>query len=206
STLGALYTGREGTGYHNRVVGVDGLIRPADPVSVLFQHLRSSTSYPEAFASAQGQPEGSLSGQATMIQANYESRGWRWQGMARDLDPTFRADAGFVPQVDVREVNVWAQRLFWGGQHTWFSRINLTSGFWTHWRSDGLRTERVWWGNVLYMGPGMLRVFADYQRRAEYFEGSTYDLDRYRVEVNAAPSRSVGFGLGFRTGDAIDLA
>ncbi|MGE3525734.1 MAG: DUF5916 domain-containing protein [Gemmatimonadales bacterium] len=205
STLGLLYTGREGAGYHNRMLGVDAFIRPAPPVAVRFQAVRSHTDYADAFAAALGQPAGGFSGTGVLGQVNYESRTWRGEAFGRTVDPGFRADAGFEEQVDVREVNLYIQRQFWGGGG-WLERLNLTAGHWTQWRTDGLRTEQVFWGNVLYQGPGLLRVFLDYQRRRDYFQGVVYPLDRYRAEVGIAPSGGVSLSLEGRTGDAIDFA
>lgn len=206
STLGVLYTGREGTGYHNRVLSLDAFLQPLAPVTLRFQFLRSHTDYPDSLAAAQRQAALPFSGNAAYAQANYESRTWRGQAYARALDPGFRADAGFVEQVDVREVNAWAQRQFWGERNGWFTRLNFTGGFWNHWRSDGLLTERVFWGNVLYLGPAMLRIFVDYQRRSEFFEGAIYSLNRYHGEVGFAPSGELRAALSVRAGDAIDLA
>lgn len=206
STLGALYTGRQGAGYHNRVIGVDAFLRPLPPLTVRFQYLRSHTDYPDSLATAQRQTSLPFSGSATYAQANYESRTWRGQAQLRALDPGFRADAGFIEQVDVREVNLWGQRQFWGKGGGWVTRANLTGGFWNQWRSDGLLTEKVFWGNFLYFGPGLLRIFVDYQRRSEFFEGETYSLNRYRGEVGFAPSGGLRLALSVRAGDAIDLA
>lgn len=205
STLGVLYTGREGRAYHNRVLGVDGLLQPLPPMTLRLQVLHSHTDYPNAFAVAQGQAAGGFAGKAARAQVNYESRTWRGQAFGRILDPGFRADAGFVEQVDVREVNAWGQRQFWGREAGWLERLNLTGGFWTQWRSDGLLTERVFWGNVLYQGPELLRVFVDFQRRREYFRGEVYTLHRYRAEAGIAPTGAVQLGLEGRMGDAIDL-
>lgn len=206
STLGLLYTGREGSGYHNRVIGVDGLVQPAAPLTMRFQMLRSHTVYPRATADALGQPAAGFSGSGVLARVNYDSRTWRGQAVGRIVGAGFRADAGFVEQVDVREVNVWGQRQFWGGRGRWLERLNLTGGHWTMWRTDGVVTEQVFWGNVLYLGPGPLRVFLDYQRRREFFEDAVYAFNRYRGEVAIAPSGALSLSLEGRTGGAIDLA
>jgi hypothetical protein len=62
STLGVLYTGRDGGGYGNRVAGVDGVVRPTDADVIRFQVLGSRTEYPGAVAEAFGQPRGSFDG------------------------------------------------------------------------------------------------------------------------------------------------
>ncbi len=206
STLGLLYTGREGSGYHNRVVGADGFLQPLPPVSVRLQMLRSYTDYQDGFARGQGQRVGGFTGNAALAQVNYNSRTWRGQALGQLLDAGFRADAGFIEQVDVREINAWGQRQFWGSPGGWLARFNVTGGFWTKWRSDDLHTERVFWGNLLSLGPELLRVFLDYQHRRGYFQGAYYALNRYRAEIGIAPTGGLEFSIEGRTGDAIDLA
>jgi hypothetical protein len=206
STLGLLYTGREAAGYHNRILGLDAFALPWRPLTLRLQILHSRSRYPAAFAAANGQPTASFTGSAALAQVNYDSRTWRGEAYGRLLDPMFRADAGFITQVDVREVNAWVQRQFWGrGGSQWLTRFNLTGGFWDTRRVDGSLTERVFWGNVLYLGPGMLRVFLDYQRRRELYADAYYSLDDYRAEVGIAPSGAVQLALEARAGDAIDL-
>ncbi|HEX6199437.1 MAG TPA: DUF5916 domain-containing protein, partial [Thermoanaerobaculia bacterium] len=59
STLGVLYTGRDGgSGYGNQVAGLDGTVRPTDSDVIRFQALGSRTEYPRALAAEGGQPAG----------------------------------------------------------------------------------------------------------------------------------------------------
>ena len=48
STLGVLYTGREGGSYSNDVYGLDGLVRINTSNAVRFQYLGTQTDYPDA--------------------------------------------------------------------------------------------------------------------------------------------------------------
>jgi hypothetical protein len=90
------------------------------------QVLRSHTDYPDSVARAQTLTLGGFAGQAALAQVNYNTRTWRGQALGRLLDPGFRADAGFVEEVDVRELNIWGQRQFWGGPDRDF---NLSHGY-----------------------------------------------------------------------------
>lgn len=141
-----------------------------------------------------------------MAQANYESRGFRGQATLRRLSPDFRADAGFINQVDLRSVNLWVQRPFWGRPGYWYTRLNLTTGFWRDETLDGRLTQMVNWANILYLRPGVWRVFLDFQRVRESFRADLYTLHHYRGDVSYQPSGTVRVGIGVRTGDAIDLA
>ncbi|MGE0554782.1 MAG: DUF5916 domain-containing protein [Gemmatimonadales bacterium] len=206
SAVGALYAGREGAGYHNRVAGVDGFLQPIRSLTVSWQVLHSASAYPDSVAAGGDRQGAELGGDAGWLQLQYDSRTWRGQAFGRAVSPGFRADAGLVDQVDVREVNVWGQRQFWGQRGGWMERLNLTAGQWTKWRGDGGLTERVFWGNLLYLGPGLTRVFLDYQRRRELYRERYYSLDRYRAELSVRPIAGLGLSLEGRSGDAIDLA
>ena len=47
STIGALYAGREGDGYHNRQIGADVFWRPTQSDALRAQYIRSDTQYPD---------------------------------------------------------------------------------------------------------------------------------------------------------------
>lgn len=206
STLGGLLTRRDGTDYRNTVAGIDGFFRLARPLSARLQLLRSGTLYPDSLARAYDQPVGQFAGSAFLLETDFNTRDWHGMATARLLDPGFRADAGFVEQVDLRDINGYFQRRFRGSQDGWYSIITLTGGGWNTSRSDGLRTERVLWANTMYLGPSLARMFLDYQHRSEFYSGETYMLNRYRAEVGISPSRSIRVETETRFGDAIDLA
>ena len=105
SFVGALVTDREnrdGEG-HNRVAGPDfnWRLSPSDVVSgqALFSDSKTPNR-PDVTAEWNGQ---SLSGYASRLQWNHNTRHLDWYGQYNDASAGFRADSGFVPQVDFRE-------------------------------------------------------------------------------------------------------
>ena len=60
STIGALYAGREGEGYHNRQIGADLFWRPTQSDAFRVQYIRSDTQYPEAVARRPRPADGGL--------------------------------------------------------------------------------------------------------------------------------------------------
>jgi hypothetical protein len=133
SSVGVIFAGREGTGYHNRVGGIDGFfrLRPTDELRV--QYLRSDTRYPGEISSAFGQPDGSFGGNGLRVDYQHASRDWLWFARYDDRDPKFRADSGFVPRVDFRTLHGGLTRRYWGTPSTWYA----------NWQVGGnvLRTE-----------------------------------------------------------------
>lgn len=114
SAIGALFTGREGDGYHNRVAGIDGLYRITDTHSLRFQALGSQSLYPDEIAEDFDQPTGSFSDQAYLLAYSHDSRNWLGWAEYRDIGEDFRADMGFMPQVDFRHGATGFEHSWWG--------------------------------------------------------------------------------------------
>lgn len=124
AALGALFTSRDGGGYENQVFGVDGLFRPSPSDTIRFQVLGSRSHLPSVFAGEEEQPEGSFSGHALAARYIHQSRQWRYWGTYDDVAEDFRADLGFMPQVDFRRGVAGTQRTWWGDEGTFYNRIN----------------------------------------------------------------------------------
>ena len=98
STIGALYAGREGEGYHNRQIGADLFWRPTQSDAFRVQYIRTDTQYPEAVADDHGQPKEAFAGNGTWIDYQHITEKWMAFGSYEAYDSGFRADTGFVPQ------------------------------------------------------------------------------------------------------------
>ena len=207
STLGMVATNREGTDYHNRVGGIDGFVRfsPSDTLS--FQALKSDTRYPELTAGIHDQPEGSFSGYAIDATFQHASRNWFAQVNYEDYDPGFRADAGFIPRVDVRTLNAFGQHTTWGDAQDWYVNINLGAFVSRTTDHRGVLTDEFYqlFGNL--RGPWQSRVGVNLTRGGELYGGVYYDdLDQLGANFEMQPTGSVRFALNLVAGDAIDYA
>ncbi|HEX2224078.1 MAG TPA: hypothetical protein VHN15_07715, partial [Thermoanaerobaculia bacterium] len=95
-------SGSDGGG-HNVVLGPDFLWRPNNSDSVIAQFLVSNSQTPERPDLA-GEWDGrSLESHALHLAWNRNTPTWDWVLQYRDLGDEFRADAGFVPQVGIRD-------------------------------------------------------------------------------------------------------
>jgi hypothetical protein len=115
SSVGMLFTDREARGIggaeaaaaadsYNRVVGPDFQWRPSGDDAITGQILYSNTrtpNRPDLTSEWTGQR---LTGHAASIDWSHNTTHADWFGVYRDLAANFRADNGFVPQVDVRLV------------------------------------------------------------------------------------------------------
>jgi hypothetical protein len=110
STIGALYAGREGEGYHNRQIGADLFWRPSQADALRVQYIRSDTQYPDEIVRDYDQRAGAFSGNATWIDYQHVSNTWAAFGSYTAYDSGFRSDTGYVPRVDYRDSWGQAQR------------------------------------------------------------------------------------------------
>jgi hypothetical protein len=111
STVGAIYTGREGGEYHNRVFGADVFLRPGASDTVRVQALGTRTANPVGVADLAGHGREEFDGYGLFADYFHESRHWFWFAGYQDLSPGFRADNGFIPGwTSARWMPMWAGR------------------------------------------------------------------------------------------------
>lgn len=208
STVGVLYTGREGAGYHNRVASVDALIRPLQSLTVRAQALLTSTDYPDSLATSLSQRTGRFGGSGIHLNAQWATRDWQIAAMATRNDRGFRADAGFVPQVGTTGGNARVRRIFWGGRDRWFSRIFLEAGYWRNQEIGGpvLNGNGYWFG-FFYRGPLQSEISffpnVDYET---HFGGETWTgLDNLYMSAAMRPWADLGLSVDANIGDAVDF-
>ncbi len=204
STIGVLATAREGDGYSNRVAGIDAVFRlgPTDQLDV--QWLTSRTEYPSEIVDGYAQPQGPFSGHAFEASYTHENRDWSAWAEFRDLGRGFRADLGFIPQVDVREWEVGVSRILWGEAGDPYTRLEFGIEPERTEDQEGRLTGEWLSAFATYSGPlqswGRLRV----SRGRETFEGVTYDMLQGTFFVNIRPTGDFTYSLRGTLGDAID--
>ncbi len=206
STVGVLYTGRAAEDYYNHVLGFDGFLQISRTKSLSFQYLHTETEYPLSLARRYGQPEKPFGGNGATIILQHLGRDWVYWLNLNALSANFRADYGFVPQVDIRQAQANLIRLLWGKPNGWFTQIQF--GF-QGYRTESIKgrmTDQLLRLYALYQGPyqSTLQVAAGPSK--EYYEGKVYDLNRLQLFAEVKPFSGAVFQLTARTGDAIDYA
>lgn len=205
SNVGVLYTGREGAdGYANRVTGADASLQLTPASSLRLQALVSQTSYPDAVAQQFGQPLGRFVGSGLQARYGYETRNWIGALALESLSPEFRADAGFVPRVDLRSAEGELTRRVWGGPGRGFTRLEFRATAFARTDHEWTLTDRSAGVSAMYEGPAqssvMLEAFQDYQR----LDGVGHDLTYGRVTLQSQPWGSAKIGLVARVGEDLD--
>ena len=206
SNLGVLYTGRFGEDqYENQVFGIDGTLRPTGTDAIRFQVLGSRTQYDDVIAQIHGQPRGDFDGTAWEIEYSHGERNWFWFAEYRDIDEDFRADSGFMPQVDFRETEAGLQRTFWGEEGDWYRRFEIFAG--GDYSRDGSGEIEEWGGDLslTWFGPLQSLVQVNLAPNHEYFAGQEYDHLRQSIYAEIRPSGRVGVEFFANWGETIDF-
>ena len=205
SAVGALFTGREGDSYHNRVAGVDGLYRMTDTHSLRFQVLGSQSLYPDEIAEDFDQPTGSFSDQAYLLAYSHNSRNWQGWAEYRDIGEDFRADMGFMPQVDFRHGATGFEHSWWGEESDWYNRIELGSELERKEDQSGQLLHQEWrvWSGV--GGPLQSFVWLNLSLAEQGYEGEIFDTSAVRTFIRVQPSGVFSFEMFARVGGQVDF-
>lgn len=206
STIGALVTSRSGGQYENTVTGFDGRYRLSDRHSLQYQYLHSTTDYPTGIVDSFDQPNGRFGGDATSLAYNYQSRQWNAWLNRQVTDPNFRADLGFVSQVDVESDNAGFRRTWHGDDDNWWNQLRVGANLGSRFDRGGrkLGSYREIFGG--FSGP--LQSFAQMgtSRGQEFFDGRLFDVENFFIYGQVRPSRRLSFNFSVNSGDQIDFA
>jgi hypothetical protein len=206
STVGALVTTREGDDYHNRVAGFDGRYRPNDRHSIRFQALASDTAYPTSVATEHNQPQDAFTGDAVEVGYDYGTREWFAFANYQSLDSGFRADSGFISQVDVVTQAAGFGRVWHGDGSRWWNQLRVGANGNTSDDTAGrlLRRNRTVWTGV--NGPRQLYAETGLTSSQQLWNGALYDLDSLFLYSQARPIGGLNLSLSARVGGQIDFA
>jgi hypothetical protein len=205
NSLGILMTDRESEGYHNRLAGCDGELRFSPKDRIRFQLLGSATQYPTNIATNYNQPNDEFQGMAGDIIYNHDTRTWDWYGMYRQVQPEFRADLGFMPQVDYRYSEIgWGHTWTHDPGH-WWNSLNVGSGaeYETDVNDNLHRKRFTYWFN--YAGPmqGYFDTNGGIGKRT--YNGVEFNDRLVWIDFNFRPSGSLYCFFGSEFGDVVDF-
>ncbi len=215
STIGGLVTAREEGDYHNRVYGADLFWRFSPTNTFQAQYLRSSTEYPEAFALLHGHRTSAFDGDAILLEGRHQSRTWFGSLGLRRIGDDFRADAGYLPRVDLVSYEGSLARTIWGTPEDWFSFLHLGVNAERLEDLDGSLSEQEVELFAGYSGPLQSQVNVYLYRRDEVFvedpfaqvkEGETFHLVGGGFGSEIRPTGSATLSLGGSIGEGVDYA
>ena len=206
SSAGGLVTARNGSDYRNTVGGVDLRWKISDHHSLLAQHLRSRTEYPDILTSEFDQPGGPFSGDATWLGYDYVSRKWFGYLRHKDFGDGFRADSGFVPRVGYAQQIVGLRRTWYGDDDAWITQTQLR-GDWdiTH-DHEGRLLEREIEAYFRVSGGMQSEFELGGLSRDVLFDDTLFKENKISVSAEFQPIGGLRAGIWARWGDQIDFA
>ncbi len=205
SALGVVATSREGVGYSNQVAGVDGLFRLGAVDSLRFQALGSRTEYPAEIVEAYDQPAGQLEDHALYFSYNHDSRDWRLSAAYEDVGRDFRADLGFLPQVDRRYGKALAERTWWAAPDARWIRFSLGVDSARTDDQEGNPLERLNELWFIFRGRRESTFFTQVADRERTIGGIGFDELYVEGQASIRPSGALELHLGWNVGDDVDL-
>jgi hypothetical protein len=206
STLGLLVTDREGESYHNRVGGLDGLLRLTKSDTVTFQLLGSHTAYPENTAMTYDQESEGLSGYAGRIEFQRQTRSYIVFGEYADIHPDFRADLGFMPQVGYRQFEVGGGYLYFGDSDSFFSQIQAVANYDQANDYDGHLLEKEGEAVLSMQGPLQSRLNFVLGGREKIFQQKSFSQFFNHIMLSFKPTGGISANLSLSYGDEIDYS
>ena len=205
SSIGALVTSRSGDEYENTLGGVDLNWKINDQHRLRVQHLRTTTRYPESVATEFEQPLGRFDGDGTFVLYDYDSRDWFVGLRHRDRSEGFRADAGFIPQVNTNTQVVRLGRVWHGKKGSWWSRMQV-DGDWdiTH-DEDGRLLEREVEAEFYVNGPMQSHMEIGVTKRNLLYDDVMFDETKFTLFAEFQPRGGLLLGTWSRFGDQVDF-
>jgi hypothetical protein len=206
SSVGALLTARDGDEYQNVLGGLDTRWKINDQHSVQAQYLNSRTEYPVNTAAEFDQPLGSFTGDALTVTYDYDSRDWFGYLKHDQKSKGFRADSGFVPQVDVNTQVVGLGHIWYGDEENWWTRARLL-GEWDITHGDGGQVlEREVEARFGIGGPMQSWIQIGGLTRDILFDAVRFTEKKVSFYTEFQPKGGLALGLFTRYGDQVDFA
>ena len=206
STVGVLYTGRVGDEYHNHVAGIDGFLRLSRTDTLSFQYLHSETDYSDSVALDFNQKSDSFSGNALRTELFHNSRNLIYLVRYFDLDENFRADSGFIPRVDYRQVTGYISPVFWGKEGSWYDRLNFGLTGNVVLDQQGHLTDESIALSSGYAGPLQTQIAPSLVVSRELYNDEMFDTVQPDIYIEMKPAGGLRLSWYSRFGDSIDYS
>ena len=205
TSIGLISTLRSGDGYQNTVIGIDGRWQTKGH-TITAQWLTSDSENLAAFNPRPPEPPLPPKQQGDAFSVGYEfsNRNWGAYASHTSYDKGFRADLGFINQVDNAKSVVGGSRTWHGEDGAKITKMQLR-GDWdiTH-RSDGQLLEREVEAYFSLNGSMQSFIQVGGVKRDRFWAGQLFDESWWNVYGEITPTSRVSFTLFLREGEQID--
>jgi hypothetical protein len=203
TTFGLLLTDREGESYFNRLLGLDGVLRFNNRNTVEFQVLGSQTKYPDSIVQDFGQPAGSFNDKALDFSYQYQSRNLNMFAGYSDVGKNFRADLGFMPQVDYRQYRTGIDYQ-WINSRGWWSVFLVGGSFYRSNDQKGNLLRQLSQFRFLFRGTLQSGLNFYVNKLQENYAGQKFDMLSASLNGWIQPMASLFLTFNSQLGDRID--
>jgi hypothetical protein len=211
SVIGVLATDRQGKGYSNRVAGADALLLLSKSNNIRLQILGSRTRYPQQLIDQVKHdvglqlPDEEIEDLAYGISYSHQSRGWLVSARHIDTGESFRADLGFIPTVDRRNLDFEVERTWWGETGSRWSKMSLGAE-WNREKDHAGQELRQGYKSIYrFEGPWQSSGAFSYERRNRFFSGQMFEENERQAFFSMVPSGSFSLSLFVTEGNNIDF-
>ncbi len=196
STLGGLYSDRAmGAGAYNRVGAVDGLYRFKKVYSLAYQAA-------DSFTRRAGAPP--AQGAAYDVVFSRDARNLSFGAAYSDLQPSFRADSGFIGRVDVRDLTLNAGYRHFPSSGTLLS-IRPNAVYDRAYDHEGFLSDEQFALNLRAEFPRQTGLGLHFEPSTlERFAGADFHKRRFDASVYSEPTSYLGASVGGGMGDRVD--
>jgi hypothetical protein len=204
SNIGLLLTDREGENYHNRVLGLDGIINFTKKDQLRWQVLGTKTLYPDEISSGYGQPTDEFGGRGISANYSHSISKYNFYGVYQALSPDFRTDLGSVTQTGYRYGEAGGNYIWRAGPGHWFTWINIYSGAAFGKDYNGNTAHKSLRGNLNYNGPLQSYCGVYGQVSRDLYHGEEFKTNYLNYWVGGKPTKWFNFNFWSVFGDQID--
>ncbi len=213
--IGLMHTDRSGDDYHNAMSSIDGKYWFDEYHYVDYQYMYSETRNPQYlidnYANDSDYQDFSLSpnisGDAYTIDMGHESRNWWGYVRYVEFDKNFRADLGFISQVDYDKTTVGVgRRIHPTKPNSWWSLISFGTD-WDHtFDSTGIKLEEEVEANLWVEGKLQSYLELGIGKRSRYWNARHYDETYQFMHAEFYPFAGLKLALGGDFGEKVDIA
>lgn len=204
NSYGLLATGRQGSGYANGLMAFDGnwQLDPSDSVTAQFAH--SSTTYPKQVANAFGIAPGNIKGNDWTVSFARNRTKYTTSLKIRHVDPGFRADLGYVPQVGYTEANP-SFEYDWYSNKSWWNNGGFGSFYdWIKASNGGPVLDRKLTAYAFVHGLRQSHFIFYASHENQFYAGKNFSLNQYQLNSSAQPTSWLNGEIDITTGDGVD--
>ncbi|MBN2603792.1 MAG: carbohydrate binding family 9 domain-containing protein [Candidatus Thermoplasmatota archaeon] len=204
--IGLVGTAREADDYFNRIYGfdLDFRLTPTNQIQLLV--LGSSTKYPDEITNDFDEPMGAFSDRLISFEYDHYTRTWGWWADYEDAGSKFRADLGYHPMVDYRNVEGGLFRTWNAEQGSWWSafRVGNELNYFEEQDGNPLYKKASLW--LSYEGTMQSNFSIEGSRTMQMYHDHDFDLTYIMVEGSFWPSSNLQVSAYTTFGDQIDYA